>query len=231
MKMRELERRTGVSRQMVQYYLANGLLPEPRRPKPNVADYGEDHVHAIETIRRLQTEGRLRINEIKQALNGAATPLQRDVAVLPHLDKLFALRAGVDTQLLPLASLQNRNPHAAADAEILQRVGAIDIKQGSGEFLVSHMDAQIIGFWGEMRAAGFTEEQGYDAGIVALYVNAAREMAAAEIGIFMARVRPSQTVEKQAAMAEAASKLMLNVFAVLRMKAEVAAFTQAAPTQ
>lgn len=224
MKMRELERRTGVSRQMVQFYLAHGLLPEPARPKLNVADYGEEHVRAIETIRRLQTEGRLKIHEIKQALNGGASASPGEVAVLPHLDTLFALRAGVDNQLVALGSIVGRNPKALADARILQRIGAIEIQTRDGEPCVSRMDAQIVGIWGDMRTAGFTEDEGFDPTIVSLYLKAARDIAAAEIDIFVSRVNPDRPVEKRAAMAESASKLMLSVFTVLRMKAEVDAF-------
>lgn len=227
MKMRELERRTGVSRQMVQFYLAHGLLPEPVRPKPNVADYGEEHVRAVETIRRLQTEGRLKIHEIKQALNGVPSTSPGEVAVLPHLDTLFALRAGVDTQLVALSSIEGRNPKARDDAQVLAQIGAIEIQRRDGAAFVSRMDAQIVGIWGDMRAAGFTEEEGFDPTIISMYLKAAREIAEAEIDIFVTRVSPEHPVEKRAAMAETASKLMLNAFTVLRMKAEVDAFSRA----
>lgn len=212
---------------MVQFYLAHGLLPEPARPKANVADYGEEHVRAIETIRRLQTEGRLKIHEIKQALNGAPSASPNEVAVLPHLDTLFALRAGVDNQLIPLGSIEDRHPKAKADARILQKIGAIEIHLSNGQPSVSRMDAQIVGIWGDMRSAGFTEDEGFDPNIVSMYLKAAREIAKAEIDIFVSRVSPDHSVEKRAAMAEAASKLMLNVFTVLRMKAEVEAFREA----
>lgn len=211
---------------MVQFYLAHGLLPEPVRPKPNVAEYGEEHVRAIEVIRRLQTEGRLKIQEIKQALAGGTAAAPGEVAVLPHLDRLFALRAGVDTQLVPLASIESRNPKARADAEILERIGAIEIVRQKGEAHVSRMDAQIVAIWGDMRAAGFTEESGFDPNIVTMYLKAAREIASAEIDIFASRVDPALPVERRAAMAETASKLMLSVFTVLRMKAEVEAFAR-----
>lgn len=227
MKMQELEKRTGIGRQMVQFYLAHGLLPEPVRPKPNVAEYSEEHVRAIAAIRRLQTEGRLTISEIKQALNGGPPPLSNQVSVLPHLDTLFALKAGVDNQLLPLASLEDADPRAGTDAEILEQIGAVEIRKEDGERMVSRMDAQIIGAWAGMRAAGFTEEEGFDARVMSIYLKAAREIAAAEIDLFVTRVSPDHSVEKRAAMAEAASKLMLNAFTVLRMKAEVDAFRKA----
>ncbi len=227
MKMKDLERRTGVSRQMVQFYFAHGLLPEPARPKSNVALYGEEHVRAIEAIRRLQTEGRLKIHEIKQALNGSSSSSPSEVAVIPHLDRLFALRSGVDNQLVPLSSVEGRNPKAFADAELMEQIGAIEIHTQGGERFVSRMDAQIVGIWGDMRAAGFTEDEGFDPNIVSMYLKAARDIAAAEIDIFVSRVSPDHPVEKRAAMADAASKLMLSVFTVLRMKAEVEAFRQA----
>lgn len=227
MKMRELERRTGVTRQMVQFYLAHGLLPEPVRPKQNVAEYSEEHVRAIEVIRRLQTEGRLTINEIKQALNGSAAALPNEVSSLPHLDTLFALRTGVDTQLVPLASLAARNPQAQADARILEEIGAIEIQKQDGEELLSRMDAQVVGLWGELRAAGYTEARGFDPRTVSMYLKAARELAFAEIELFQSRIDPTLSVEARAAMAEAGSRIMLNVFTVLRMKAEYEAFQQA----
>ena len=227
MKMQELERRTGVSRQMVQFYLAHGLLPEPVRPKPNVAEYSEEHVRAIEVIRRLQTDGRLTINEIKQALNGAPTATSNEVVVLPNLDTLFALRTGFDSQLVPLASLEVRNPNAKADADVLQQIGAVEIHLQDGEPYLSRMDAQIVGLWGDLRASGFTEERGFDPTIVDMYLKAARALATKEVYLFTTNVDPAQPVDQRAAMAEAGSRIMLSVFTVLRMKAEVEAFRQA----
>lgn len=210
---------------MVQFYLAHGLLPEPVRPKPNVAEYGEEHVRAIGVIRRLQTEGRMKIQEIKQALAGGATAAPGEVAVITHLDRLFALRAGVDTQLVQLASLESRNPRAKADAAVLEKIGAIEIVRRGGVAQVSRMDAQIIGIWGDMRAAGFTEETGFDPKtVVSKYLDTARQIAAFEIDLFASRVDRKLPVERRAAMAETASKLMLGVFTILRMKAEVEAF-------
>ncbi len=227
MKMQELERRTGVSRQMVQFYLAHGLLPEPLRPKPNVAVYNEEHVRAIEAIRRLQTEGRLTIQEIKQALSGVAAKSPGQMAALPHLDALFAARAGVDSKLVPIRSLETRNPRAAEDAQRLMEIGAIQIRAESGEPHLSMLDAQIVATWGDMRLAGFNEERGFEPEIVSMYIKAARELAAAEIDLFNSRIGADVPVEKRATMAETASKLMLNVFTVLRMKAEIEAFRQA----
>lgn len=226
MKMRELESRTGVTRQMIQYYLANGLLPEPARPKPNVAEYGEEHVKGIQAIRRLQTDGRLKLSEIKQALNGKSATVPTDAAVFPHLDELFASHAGVDAQLVPLSSVKERNSLADKDAQVLEEVGAIKLVKRKGGLHLSHLDAQIVGCWGDMRAAGFTESEGFDPSIVSLHVKAAESLASDEVDSFLSRVSPDYSTDKKAAMAQAGSKVMLSLFTLLRMKATISAFKQ-----
>ncbi len=50
MKMRDLERRTGIGRETIRYYIRFGLLPEPVRPKRNVADYTDEHVRRLEVM-------------------------------------------------------------------------------------------------------------------------------------------------------------------------------------
>src|SRR3546814_9620034 len=54
--MSDLEKRTGVHRETIRVYFRHGLLPEPERPAPNVADYGETHVQAVLAVRKLQRD-------------------------------------------------------------------------------------------------------------------------------------------------------------------------------
>lgn len=225
MKMRELEQRTGVRREMIHFYFRNGLLPDPERPKPNVADYGEEHVRSILAIRRLQTEQRLSIEEIKQALNGSAATVPGDATALRNLDELVAAKLGADQSLVPLSSLLDRNPRAETDARILHKVGAIELVTRKGQKYLSRVDAQIVGSWGDMRAAGFTEELGFDASLVSIYVGRAKDLAKAEIAAYLARV-PHFPKEKKAEWAQPGLTLMGNIFSLLRMKADISEFRE-----
>ena len=74
LKMKDLEARTGLSRQAIHFYLREGLLPEPHRPKRNVAHYSEEHVARIKLIKRLQEEKFLPLGVIKNMLADADTP-------------------------------------------------------------------------------------------------------------------------------------------------------------
>lgn len=226
MKMRDLEQRTGVRREMIHFYFRNGLLPEPQRPKPNVAVYGEGHVRGILAIRRLQDEQRLSIDEIKRSLNGHAASLQTDAMTYRHLDELVAARLGADKTLVPLESLIESYPQAQADALELDRVGTIELVTRRGKHLLSRMDARIVAIWGEMRRVGYTEKAGFGPEVTELYVDRAKDLAKAEIAAFMARISPYAPGEKAklADFAQLGLNQMINLFSLLRMKAVIEEF-------
>ncbi len=226
MKMRDLEQRTGVRREMIHFYFRNGLLPEPKRPKPNVAEYGEGHVRSILAIRRLQDEQRLSIDEIKRSLNGHAASVQTDAMTYRHLDELVGARLGADKTLVPLATLIETYPEAEIDARALHEVGAIELVTRKGKRSLSRMDARIVAIWGEMRKAGYTEQTGFAADVTALYVDRAKDLATAEIAAFMARIPPEAPQQKVelAEFAQVGLNHMMSLFSLLRMKAVIEEF-------
>jgi len=224
MKMRELERRTGVNRETIRVYLREGLLKAPLRPKANVAEYDESHVQGILAIRELQRTRGLKLPQIRRALAGDIAALPTDPGSYPHLDALVATHLGVDGALVPLARLRERNPHAARDARALASVGAVRLLRRDGQVHLSPTDAQIVGLWGEMRAAGFTEALGFAPGITRFYVEAAHGLAREEVSRFLEilgdRLDPTRTAD----LAKAAVELMLPFFGLLRVKAVLEAF-------
>lgn len=222
MKMRELEKRTGVHRETIRVYLRQGLLPQPVRPRPNVAEYGEDHVRGILAIRELQHERGLPLARIRRALDGDSSALPLDATAFPQLERLVAAKVGVAEDLVPLASLESRNPEVRRDAVAFERVGAVRLVKKRGGVHVSRADAQLLGLWGDMRAAGFDEANGFDADVVEMYVRAANALAGEEITRFLARVTGRVDEEKAAEMARTAVSTMQAFFGMLRMKAVLA---------
>ncbi|MBT6613032.1 MAG: MerR family transcriptional regulator, partial [Deltaproteobacteria bacterium] len=53
MKISELVKSTGVSKETIHYYIREGLLRKPRKTGRNVAQYGEEYVEQIRTIKAL----------------------------------------------------------------------------------------------------------------------------------------------------------------------------------
>lgn len=221
MKMRELEQRTGAHREAIRVYFRNGLLPPAKRVRSNIAEYGEEHVQGILSIRRLLSERRLSIDEIKRALAGdEAAPT--DAVTIRHLDELLAARLGADESLVPLESVKPRNANASIDAKALHKAGAIELFNRKGKYFLSRVDAQIVGIWGDMRGAGFTEAHGFTADLASIYVTRADDLAQAEIAAFMERVGDLPD-EKKAEWAQAGLGFMMALFSMLRMKAAIKA--------
>jgi DNA-binding transcriptional MerR regulator len=224
MKMRELERRTGVNRETIRVYLRQGLLPEPRRAARNVADYGEEHVRGILSIRRLQTEQRLPLARIKRALEGDPVAVPADAGILTQLEHLIGAQLGLDEGLVPLAALRKRNPAADTDARALQRIGAVHLQRRMGRVLLSRVDAQLVALWGDMRAAGFTEAQGFDPTVTRMHVDAAERLAKLEVRAFLAGLAGREHTVPAANMAETALSTMLAFFGLVRTRAVLGEF-------
>lgn len=229
LKMRDLERRTGVNRETIRVYLREGLLPEPKRPKPNVAEYNETHVRGILAIRELQHERHLSLPQIKQAMTGNLDAMPADPSAYPHLDTLLASRMGVDDALIPLKNLCSRHADAMADASALASIGAVKLHEQEGELHLSPTDAQIVGLWGDMRKAGFTEELGFTPQIASFYIEAAQELAEEEVAKFLSTLDNRLDRQQTAALAQSALNLMLPFFGLLRMKAVLEAFAKRNP--
>lgn len=222
MKMRELEQRTGVNRETIRVYLRHGLMPEPLRPKANVADYGEEHVRSILAIRQLQKEKRLPLHMIRRAMDGDTSVMPADANAFPHLDRLIAARVGIDNDLVPLESTRARNPQAESDARALQKIGAIKLVRRGGAAHLSRIDAQLVGLWGDLRAAGFTEELGFSPEICKLHVDAAEALAHEELRIFLDRMTGRRNEDPTADMAQVALTHLLTFFGLIRIKTVVA---------
>lgn len=69
LKMNELASATGVPKSTILYYLAQGLLPKPRKTSPNMAYYDPACVERIRLIQQMQERHRLSLSEIRQCLD------------------------------------------------------------------------------------------------------------------------------------------------------------------
>jgi len=71
LKMNELASATGVAKSTILYYLAQGLLPKPRKTSPNMAYYDPACVERIKLIQQMQERHRLTLSEIKHCLDNS----------------------------------------------------------------------------------------------------------------------------------------------------------------
>lgn len=98
LRMADLVEATGVPKSTILYYVAEGLLPEPERPKPNVAYYDPICIDLISYIRGAQRIHRYPLSlirtNIKHILEGASGEriLQLGQRLLGEPTELFDLQ-------------------------------------------------------------------------------------------------------------------------------------------
>lgn len=219
MKMRELESRTGVNRETIRVFLRNEVIPEPLRPKPNVADYDESHVRAIMTVRELQKESGLTLAQIKAALSGEQPGRRVEAGAFQHLEHLLAMRVGYEEQRsVPVEAIRGRNSHADQDAKVFDKLGIVEIFDDGDGPQLSSTDARLVEIWGRMRAAGFGEDTGFNPEILKFYVQASEFVASNEAALFLDRTEGRISEADAAVMLQLALPLMLDFFGLLRLK-------------
>lgn len=219
MKMRELEKLTGVNRETIRVYLRHGLVPEPERPKPNVADYGDNHVRAIMAVRDLQRESALTLKQISSLLKGNESGRHVDAGAFQNLEALVATRVGVDDRKVQIASLLSVWPNSEDDAKVFAELGLIEILDTAGGPALSVTDSRLLTIWGDMRAAGYKEDLGFGPEIVSFYREPAETIARAESQLFLERVEGKMDEQQAAEMFQAGIRLMIDFFSLLRTKA------------
>lgn len=218
MKMRELETRTGVNRETIRVFLRHGLIPEPRRPKANVADYDETHVRAVQAVRDLQRNSTVTLKQIKETLDGSPTDQRIEASAFQHLEALVATRVGIDVQPIQIESLARGFPDAEDVARRLATIGVIDILDSAGGPSLSITDARLVTIWSEMRQTGFTDDSGFPPEIVSFYIDPAERVAEREATLFLERTEGRISEDEAARMLQIALRLMLDFFGLLRMK-------------
>lgn len=211
MKMRELERTSGVGRETIRYYIRLGLLPEPARPKPNVADYGAEHVRRLAVIRRLQAESYLPLSFIKEVLD---RPTAGEIQSLPGLDALLAASLGVAGGSIPAAEAAAEAGLQLAELEVLARDRLIELGDGA----LSALDLAIAKAWGRVKAAGYSPENGFFADDAAIYVEALEPLARREVGRFYQRLTGIGPLEDFARLGRDGVELINDLLALLRTR-------------
>lgn len=88
-KMATLMNETGETRSTLLYYVKEGLLEEPTKPKPNVHLYEDDSIQRVRLIKTLQNQLHYTITQIKQVFDDNKFDFSNGVDVLIQKLDLF----------------------------------------------------------------------------------------------------------------------------------------------
>ncbi len=185
-KMKELEERTGFNREAIRFYIREGILPRPEKPKRNVAYYSDIHVKRLFAIKFMQQEREMSLARIKSILAGGKFDSIANPASLQGLEELLpALLDGTaPSENETIGELARDTGFSEEEIDEFADAGIISILDEDSERTVDFRDAIVLRKWSQVREAGFTPARGYDAEYLKLYQQSMQQLAEFEIEKF-----------------------------------------------
>lgn len=202
-RMKDLCEKAGLSRQVVHFYVQQGLLPEGHKTGRNMAWYGEVHLERLQLIRQLQEERFLPLKAIRAMLQGCDddtfTPGQRELIaeVRQRLTPTLGPVKG-KSETLSAAELLKRTGVKRSELARMVELGLLATREERGRTVLARDDAYIVELWGQLREAGFTEELGFTVDDLMMYARALAGLFAREaqlLGERLAGLPPGRGAE------------------------------------
>ena len=189
-RMKDLCEKAGVPRQVVHFYIQQGLVPEGFKTSRNMGWYSEAHVERIRLVRQLQHERFLPLKAIRAMLeqrDEVFSPAQRMLLgeVKARLRGRSVVPSGDRPDTVAVEDLCLRAGVTRRDFDEIAALGLFAVSTDGGRDVLARDDAWLIELWGELQSVGFTRERGftpadlaiYDEAITALFDRQARLMA------------------------------------------------------
>jgi DNA-binding transcriptional MerR regulator len=197
MKMSELVKRTDTPKSTILFYIKEGLLPEPQKPKPNLHLYDDNAVELIGFIKYLQTHFGCSIEEIKTLFGKKGFDLHKGFEVL--LETLDVIMGAAYQQTIPAAELCERCGVTADTLERYVEEGLLFRRDGH----FTQREAKMLAILRE------GESNGLDPLLLRRYVEHARALAQLEVEL-------GQRVLQNAQDKNSALKTLFDTLLVLK---------------
>lgn len=161
MKISELVKKTGVSREAIHYYTREGLLPRPKKTSRNQADYTDEHIERLGMIKDLQERFFLPLSAIKKVIrqqkktSADASVFQIKAEYFRPLEQFLPEEIRGEEKFLEAVGI---SAERLADFESWR---IIDPAVEDGVKVYSHDDVKIGKVIGDMRRIGLSHEKGF----------------------------------------------------------------------
>lgn len=220
MKMKELERETGIGRETIRFYIREGLLPEPVRPKRNVATYGPQHVARLNLIKRLQQERFLPLSVIKTIVDAESENPATGFESLIGLEHRIGPLLSEGRNLVPqrLEDAAKAYGVSMEDVRRLAEIGFLHIdSKDNGEWL-NQRNVRLLELVGEWRAAGYTSELGFQVDTYRIYAEVTEVLAHRAVSTFYKTFGNRVSTEEAVQMAVRGINLINEMMPILRIE-------------
>jgi len=191
-RMKDLCELTGLDRQTVHFYIAQGLVPEGRKTGRNMAYYGREHVDRIRLVREMSQERFLPLKAVKAALEGEDgdfTPRQRELIRAVKTRVSGSIRPHRERRPIAADALLSAHGVERRELDAMAELGLLSLVTVDGEPHVAEDDAYLIELWGRLRSAGFTRARGFTTEDLREYERAIDTVVKFEVRVFTERLQ------------------------------------------
>ena len=163
LKISELTKRTGVSKENIHHYIREGLLRKPRKTGKNTADYSDAYVRQVRLIKELRDHYFLPLPIIKKIMQEQKrqTPSEQS-SFQVQSEYLRPLERFFPHEVVGKDAFQEATGLGRYWLDKLEEWGIISARTDRGEPVYSHENVVIGRLMVDMDRLGFGPRDGYD---------------------------------------------------------------------
>ncbi|MBC7473910.1 MAG: MerR family transcriptional regulator [Candidatus Sericytochromatia bacterium] len=161
-RIKDLIEKTGVSRETIHFYLAEGLLPEPQKTSKNMSWYSDEHIKRLNIIRELQEKQFLPLKAIKVILNNANDHNFTDEQKTLIADiKVKLINENMQNEQTKLSDVLKKYDISDLEIDEMNKINYIDLKIKSGKKFIRNQDLELIEAWIKLKEMGINQDRGF----------------------------------------------------------------------
>jgi DNA-binding transcriptional MerR regulator len=230
LRMRDLVRVTGLPRETIHFYLAQGLLPKPLKTGRNTAVYGPEHLDRLQRIKDLQERHFLPLRAIKAVLDEGAFGGFSDEQESMLRRVRASMAPALSTSAAGTVSVSKLVPSRVSkeDFEEMKSLGLIEVQGKGRDAVVSEEDAHILSCWSDVQGQFTPEETEMTPAELAIYDEAIEALVDREAHLLTRRFT-QMSGERAAELIESGEPIVIRLLAALRRK-KIGALLRAIPS-
>ena len=185
MKISELVKRTGVTKETIHYYMREGVLRKPRKVGKNAADYNEGYIEQIRIIKALRENYFLPLPVIKKLVKRQRKKTSMEQTSFQFLSEHFKpLDQLFSTKVIGRKNFLKETGLDSNWLSDLEKWRVITFKEVDGEMVYARDDVIIGKLVVAMGNVGMLRVKGFDPELLKGFTDFFRDMAIKNINIF-----------------------------------------------
>jgi DNA-binding transcriptional MerR regulator len=161
LRIGDLIKITGVTRETIHYYTREGLLPKPHKTSRNQAEYNEEHVKRIRMIKELQDKLFLPLSTIKKIIKKQKKSKDPESLLNIKTEYFYPVDQLLPKEIIGEESFLKLTGMSSERLKDFEGWGIINPTQTENRKVYSNDDLKIGKLIGDMRRTGLSYEKGF----------------------------------------------------------------------